>query len=421
MLSKQLHRLVADDAETASEAEARQTGIHVTALCATKLADGLIDPKLILAWLLNSLGAPGYLIGALVPVREAGALLPQLALSRVIEARRIRKRIWAAGSAVQGAAALAMAAAAFLLDGAIAGWAILIALGCLASARAACSASYKDILSRTVSKGARGSVSGLAGAIGAAAVLAFAATLSLGWLPKDRSVIALAIAFAGVLWLLAALVFLRLDEPEAEKSDAERRKDLLQPLKEDTEFRHYVATRAFLIATALAPPFLILMSGREDQPTSELGVFVLASAIATILSSYVWGRVSDRSSRKALAASGALAAVIYTAAATTGWAATDAINVWASAGFIFIAQIAYEGARAGRKTHLTDMDANGRRPVYTALSNTMIGVLLLVGGAFGALSDIAGPAVVLAIFAALSLAGAFTAITLKEVQQDARS
>ncbi len=84
-----------------------------------------------------------------------------------------------------------------------------------------------------------------------------------------------------------------------------------------------------------------------------------------------------------------------------------------------MAQIAYEGVRAGRKTHLTDMDANGRRPVYTALSNSMIGGLLLIGGGFGALSDIAGPAAVLAIFAALGLAGAFAAISLKEVQSDA--
>ncbi|MBL6430318.1 MAG: hypothetical protein HPM95_00265 [Alphaproteobacteria bacterium] len=29
-------------------------------LTATKTADGLIDPKLVLAWLMSSLGAPGF-------------------------------------------------------------------------------------------------------------------------------------------------------------------------------------------------------------------------------------------------------------------------------------------------------------------------------------------------------------------------
>lgn len=45
---------------------------HVTALSASKIADGLIDPKLVLSWLLTTLGAPGAVIGLLVPVREAG-------------------------------------------------------------------------------------------------------------------------------------------------------------------------------------------------------------------------------------------------------------------------------------------------------------------------------------------------------------
>lgn len=49
------------------------------------------------------------------------------------------------------------------------------------------------------------------------------------------------------------------------------------------------------------------------------------------------------------------------------------------AGFVFIAQIAYQGARAGRKTHMTDMDTDGRKAVYTALSNTLIGVCWLSG------------------------------------------
>ena len=419
MISRTVHRLVAKDASDASQAEARQTAIHVASLSATKLADGLIDPKLILSWLLNALGAPGYLIGALVPVREAGALLPQLALSRIIEARRVRKWIWALGSAIQGLAALAMAGAAFLLDGALAGWAILAALACLATARAACSASYKDILARTVAKGARGSVSGLAGMIGAAAVLTFAAALSLGVLPKDQGVIALALASAGGLWIFAAVLFTRLDEQPTDATKGDRRKAVLQPLKEDPQLRIYIATRALLIATALAPPFLIVMSGREGQSTSDLGVFVLSSAAATILSSYVWGRSADRSSRMTLATGGAIAAAIYAAAALVGWFGPGALDVWLSAAFIFVAQIAYEAARAGRKTHLTDMDAGGRRPAYTALSNTMIGVLLLLGGGFGALSDAAGPAAVLALFALMCLAGAAAALSLREVQSDA--
>ena len=55
----------------------RSYRIHLTSLALTKTADGLIDPKLVLAWLLDAIGSPGFLVGMLVPVRESGALLPQ--------------------------------------------------------------------------------------------------------------------------------------------------------------------------------------------------------------------------------------------------------------------------------------------------------------------------------------------------------
>lgn len=66
----------------------RNRRVHLLSLTLTKIADGLIDPKLVLAWLLGAGGAPFFLIGLLVPIREAGALLPQLALARIVQRRR---------------------------------------------------------------------------------------------------------------------------------------------------------------------------------------------------------------------------------------------------------------------------------------------------------------------------------------------
>lgn len=408
--------------ETADAKGARAFFRHLTSLTATKLADGLIDPKLILSWLLNNLGAPGYVIGALVPVREAGALLPQLALSRLIEARRIRKWVWAAGSAIQGGAALGIAICAVLLEGAAAGWAILAFLALLAIARSACSASYKDILARTVPKGARGTVSGLAGTVAAALVLAFALSLSIGVIPRSATAIAAAIAIAGGLWLAAAAVFSTLNEDPAETTEAgfEGLSDMIAPLKEDAELRHYIAARALLIATALAPPFLVLLSG-QDQSGAELGnlgLLMLASSLAAICSSYVWGRLSDKSSRQTLSFAAVAASLVFAAAAFIGLSTGGLGPVWMAPLAVFLAQIAYEGVRAGRKTHLTDMDTHGRKSLYTALSNSMIGVLLLAGGAFGLMADLLGPAWVLATFALMSAAGAATAWQLREVQQE---
>ncbi|MFV1530050.1 MULTISPECIES: MFS transporter [unclassified Phaeobacter] len=407
--------------EASDPKAARRVATHVTALTATKLADGLIDPKLVLAWLMNAIGAPGYLIGVLVPVRESGSLLPQLVLAQRIEQSRYRKYYWAAGSALQGLAALGIAAAAMLLPGVMAGWVILGCLAMLALARSACSASYKDILARTVDKGKRGSVSGTAGTVAASGVFLFAILLSTGLLPRSPMAISLVVAVSGLLWLGAAAVFARLNEPEAEPQSEEgfSPQELLLPLRQDSELRRYIGTRALLISTALAPPFLVMLGGRDaESGFGNLGLLVLASSIAAIVSSYIWGKLSDRSSRQTLMVSGALSAVTLAAAAAFGWG-EGVVASAVVACFVFVAQIAYQGARAGRKTHLTDMDTDGHTSVYTALSNTMIGVLLLLGGGFGLLADAVGAAPVLALLALLSGLGAALGSRLSEVQEDA--
>lgn len=398
----------------------RATALHVASLALTKTADGLIDPKLVLAWLLSAIGAPGYLIGVLVPVREAGSLLPQLLLARMIEARRHRRVFWVTGSAIQGGAAIGIALAAVFLSGGAAGWAILACLAVLAVARAACSASYKDILARTVEKGRRGTVSGTAGTIASVTVFAFALLLSFGIWPREPSAIAAAVLLAGVLWLVAALVFSRLDEPAAKTEESGRPglADLFAPLRDDQEFQLYVATRALLISTALAPPFLVLLGNLDGGGLGNLGALMIASSLAAIVSSYLWGALSDRSSRQTLIIASVGACATYLIAALIGLLNLHANATYLVPALIFAAQIAYQGARAGRKTHLTDMDANGRTSVYTALSNSVIGVMLLFGGLLGVLADAFGPGIVLALLGLLSGSAILTAWRLSEVQAD---
>ena len=418
MLSERLYRLATG--QTGGQAKARAFGIHAVSLTATKTADGLIDPKLVLSWLLSAVGAPGYLIGGLVPVRESGALLPQLALARWIQGARRRRWFWVGGSLVQGLAALGIAASVVLLDGTAAGFAVVGLLALLAVARSSCSASYKDVLARTVDTGARGTVAGLAGTVASVAVFAFAAFVALGVIPREIWPIACAVALAGGLWLLAAATFGTLDEPPAtpEADGAASVNRLTAPLREDAEFRVYLATRALLIATALAPPFIVLLgnSGGAGDDLGNLGALLLGSSAAAILSSYLWGRLSDRSSRRTLALSGAAAALVLGAASVSGFLSGGLGPGWAAAMYVFGAQIAYFGVRAGRATHLADMDTQGRKPRYTALSNTLIGVLLLAGGGFGLLADVAGPETVLAVFAAMGALAALVALRLSEVQ-----
>lgn len=292
---------------------------HVLSLSATKTGDGLSDPKLVLSWLLSSMGAPAFAVGLLVPVREAGALLPQLVIAGWIRSLPRRKWAWVAGSTVQGLAVVGMSLAALRLEGAAAGWTILGLLALFALARSVCSVSYKDVLGKTVSKTARGTATGAAGTVAAALILAFGAALSVGILAKSIGMIAGVLVVAGSLWLLAAVVFSSLaEEPGATEGGGNPLGVALRQvslLREDGQLVRFIVVRGLLVATALAPPFILTSAGQGDsRELGDLGPFVLASGLAAVSSSFLWGRLSDFSSRKVLMLAAVVAAAALAAA-----------------------------------------------------------------------------------------------------------
>ncbi|QUL38937.1 hypothetical protein [Erythrobacter sp. JK5] len=413
-------RACRDIPDSACHEEPRNFFTHVGALSLSKLSDGLIDPKLVLSWLMTTLGAPGYLIGLLVPVREAGALLPQMFTAGAIRSMPLRKYAWAAGAVVQGLGALGILAGALLFEGAAAGWAILGSLTVLALARSVCSVSYKDVLGKTVSKSRRGTATGMAGSISAALVIAFALLL-VTELVDRRDLVLAGLAVAGVCWIGGGALFATLAEQpgasEGGRNSWEVAKDNLSLLSEQPQLRLFILARGFLTATALAPPFMVAAASSDGQSAFEgLGFLVLASSGAALVSSAVWGRLSDRSSRKVLifsAIAGAIALAATTAATVFGLLQT----VWALPVLLLGLMIAYQGVRLGRSTHLVDMANEDTRAAYTALSNTIIGVVLLAGSLFGVVAQLLGNAFVLGAMALFCIAGAFFATRLEEVQR----
>ena len=83
---------------------------------------------------------------------------------------------------------------------------------------------------------------------------------------------------------------------------------------------------------------------------------------------------------------------------------------------LFGLMIAYQGVRQGRSTHLVDMAGADDRASYTALSNTVVGVVLLgAGAAFAGVAAISVP-LVIGLFAAMCFLAAMIATGLEEVQ-----
>ncbi|MGB2201568.1 MAG: MFS transporter [Pseudooceanicola atlanticus] len=407
-------RIAGADGSDGPDAQEGRNGLRfIASLSLTKVSDGLIDPKLVLSWLMTSLGAPGALAAALVPIREAGALLPQVGYAAIVDRLSHRKWMWVAGSLGQGLSALGIAAAGATLQDTAAGLVICALLAILALSRAACSISTKDVLGRTVEQTRRGAVTGLAGSVASIGVLIFALLLMSGLL-QDRTPVLIAVALAGAFWLLAAGLFSTIEEPAVETRDHPQFPPIRKILSGDANLRHFILVRGLLVSTALAPPWLVVLAG-EGAILQQLGALVLASAAASFASSFIWGRLADQSSRHVLALAGVIAALAMAGMlvlAALGLADT----VWAGPAVLFVLMLAYHGVRQGRSTYLVDASPEDQRATYAAVANLSIGLILLAAGAFGGGLGTVSASLALGGFAAMALAGGLLALRLKEVE-----
>lgn len=397
--------------------------LHLVSTLATKIGDELASAKLVLVWLMTAVGAPTFLVGLLVPIRESGALVPQLVVARSIREFARRKWFWVVGSVLQGGAVSAMAVVALTLDGAVAGWLLVGALTVLSLARGVCSVAYKDVLGKTVPKTRRGTL------MGYSAALAGLATVGVGVYAKlapagvrPELFYAGLLGVAAALWFLAAGLFAGLrEQPGATEGGGNAIVEAVRSfglLRTDVQFRHFVVTRALLLSTALALPFYVVLAREQTGgDVGALGQMIIASGLAGTLSAPAWGRLADRSARLVMGASALIAAVLGGVVfLLTGTDLTLAHSEYGFAVFFFLMGIAHAGARLGRKTYLVDMATAQTRAAYTALSNTVIGILILAGGAFGVLAQLIGARGVILLLAVMGVAAAASTWRLPEVE-----
>jgi hypothetical protein len=389
----------------------------------TKLGDAVANPKTILAWLLAALAAPGIFTAFLVPVRESGSLIPQLVIASYVRRQAVRKWTFVLGSLLEGISVACMALVAITLQGSAAGFGLLGALILFSLSRGLCSVASKDVLGKTVPKTRRGRVSGwsefLAGTItvGVGVLLLFETGGS-------RETYVLLLAVAGGLWFVAAGIYAMIREfPGATEgggnalSEAIARLDLL---RSDPAFRRFVMARSLLLCSSLSAPFFIMLAHERTQGAMlVLGLFVIADGVASLVSAPFWGRFADTSSRRVMIISGAAAALVGTAlVATVHGLPMLADAVWLYPTFFFLLAIAHSGVRLGRKTYIVDLAGGNKRTDYVAVSNTVIGVVLLLTGSVGALTTVMSTSGIILVLAAMGLTGALLSSRLPETQSD---
>ena len=389
----------------------------------SSLADKLASAKTTLPWILVQVGAPAWMLSFLVPIRESGSMMPQLWIGAWIRQRRIRKWFWVAGGLVQGFCLLLMMVAVSLLDGTLAGLAVIGLLVVFSLARAACSVAYKDVLGKTIPKTRRGRLSGWISAVAGLASMSVGLWLSTKGQSDDMTLYLGLLALAALFWLIAIVSYARIREFPGEtaggKDGWQAAVENLALLKKDRPFRQFVVARALAMGSGLAAPFYVSLASNDlGSSAGLLGLLIAVEGFAGLCSSPVWGRWADHSSRWVFATASGLASLTTLGLAfmaQTGIAQDVAYVVYPLA--FFVLGVCHAGVRLGRKTYLVDMASGNQRTAYVAVSNTVIGFLLLLVGVV--IAGIASFSLVmaLAVLGVAGLLGSLLGLQLREVSE----
>jgi hypothetical protein len=388
----------------------------------TKLGDSIANPKTTLTWMMDATGAPVALTGMLVPVRESGSLIPQLVIAAFVRRQPIRKWVWVAGSLLQAAAVLAMGLIAWFLSGAAAGVAVVACLAVFSLARGLSSVAAKDVLGKTIPKTRRGRVNGFsASAAGFATLGIGAALVAAGVDDGAPATFLMLLAGAAALWIVAAALYSQIVESKGETEGGGNALaeaiHKLALLRDHRSFRNFVIVRSLLLCSALSAPYYVILARRHDTGVAgQLGFFIIAGGLASSLSAPFWGRMADWSSRTVMMAAAILTGALgFLAVAVELFAPALAATVWFYPAVFFVLMVAHSGVRLGRKTYVVDLASGNRRTDYVAVSNSVIGVVLLLLGGMGAVAQVFSVPFVILALSALGLAGAGMSWSLPEV------
>ena len=423
LINEEDARACADIPDAACRETPRNFLLILAAQFCTKLGDAIASPKVVLAWVMSAVQAPVVLTGLLVPVRESGSLIPQLLIAGWVRRHAVRKWFWVGGSVVQALCVAGIGVVALRLEGTVAGLAVLGLLVVFSLARGVCSVSSKDVIGKTVPKRRRGRLTGWAASLAGLVTIGIGVVLLIAHNEANGgSYYAPLLLAAAVLWLVGALVFSRIVEHDGETdggrnaaAEAVKRMNLLVT---DPPFRRFVVTRALLLCSALSAPYYILLA-REQAGSGEalLGLFIVAAGIASLVSGPVWGRIADRSSKHVMIGaaliSGGIGIVVFLAVELVP--ALAAHPAFFPAAY-FVLSVAHGGVRVGRKTYVVDMAGGNRRTDYVAVSNTVIGVILLVAGLSGALSTVLDIASIVLVLSLFGLGGAWLGTRLESTE-----
>jgi len=395
--------------------------------------EALIDPPVILTWFVSQLTASNLLIGLVAPMGNAGWFLPQIFVSARIQRMQRKMPSYAGAAFIRTAVWLLLATAVWLVDDLLL---LLIGFfGLYAIARVASGLgglAFFDVVAKTIPARRRGAffawrqfLGGLLGLGGGWIVKTVLNHPSLPF-PDGHAFLFLLYCVGMALGMLA---FALVREPPgtvvAEPvtvGEQLRRSGAL--LRTDRVYRRYMAARLTLALAGIALPFYGIYAKRVLGASDGMaGIYVAARVAAMLLFNLPWGRLSDRRGnqlvmRLAGLGSGATALLALALIGPMGflhprgdWLPYLALPLFFLDGAVRPAQ-----ALVG-SNFLLELAPEAKRPLYLGLSNTLVGVFVLISGLGGLLVDAFGFTGLFVVAVGLSVAACVFAAGLPEPRE----
>ena len=398
------------------------------------LASSLLEPSLVLTWLVSQLTSSNFLIGLVMSINQGGWFLPQLLVSGYLQGRKRKLPLYVAMSAPRALCWASMALALFLINDQTVLLILFYALLTVYSlADGLAGLPFMDVVAKAIPPTRRGTFFGWRNFLGG--ILALGGSLVVKYVLDERRGLAFPHNF-GILFFLASLTMsvamtcfglvVEPVEPVLNQSGAllGQMKRAVHLPRRDANYGRFLAVRFLATAAGMATPFYIVYAKRAlGASAGMVGVYLTWATLAGIGSTLVWGRISDRRGNRELillASMVGLTAPLVALLIPSLASQQLLVAAWAPYAFALVfvfLSIFQMGLMMGYHNYLLDIAPAEDRPLYIGFANTVMGLMMLVSSVAGVIVDLAGLTVLFWVAVAFYGGAVLLASTLREPRE----
>ncbi len=400
---------------------------------AFRLAETLVDPPLVLTWFVSQLTASNLLAGLVVPLGNAGWFLPQIFVSARIQRMERKMPSYALMAVVRTIAWLLLAAAVWVVNDPrvlLVSFFVLYTTARLSSGPAGLA--FFDVVAKTIPARRRGSFFGwrqfLGSLLGLGGGWVVKTTLNHPSLPFPHGHALLFALYCAVM-VPGLVSFIAIREPPGTAMPmsvtiGEQLRRAKRLLRENKAYRRHLSARMALVLAGVALPFYgIYARSVLGAPEGMVGVYVATRIGSQLFFNLPWGRLSDRRGNRVV-----MQLLSLSSGATTllALALVGLVELWHIQGtwlpYLALPLFFLDGAIRPAQilsgsNFLLELVPDAERTLYLGLSNTVMGIVVLVSGLGGLLVDFFGFAGLFAVSLGLYLIGYVFAVGLPEPRE----